>query len=104
MARKSPYSPELRRRAVRMVGEVRSQYKTDWAAITAVAEKLGIGTAETLHSYQEFRVSASPRAIHSNRPAASGLSRSRHPCSAGVYPLLCPYRMISSYRKNHSTS
>ncbi|MCW2883261.1 MAG: hypothetical protein JWL58_123 [Streptosporangiaceae bacterium] len=28
MSRKSPYSPELRRRAVRMVGEVRPQYQT----------------------------------------------------------------------------
>jgi transposase len=48
MVRKSPYSPELRRRAVRMVGEVRPQYETEYAAITAVAEKLGIGSAETL--------------------------------------------------------
>jgi transposase len=40
MAAKSPYPPELRRRAVRMVGEVRPQYPTEWAAITAVAEKL----------------------------------------------------------------
>jgi transposase len=51
MAAKSPYSPELRRRAVHMVGEVRPQYQTEWAAITAVAEKLGIGTAETLRTW-----------------------------------------------------
>ena len=51
MAAKSPYSPELRRRAVRMVGEVRSQYSTEWAAISAVAEKLGIGAAETLRTW-----------------------------------------------------
>src|SRR4051794_33504760 len=51
MAAKSPYSPELRRRAVRMVVEVRPQYPTEWAAITAVAEKLGIGTAETLRTW-----------------------------------------------------
>lgn len=51
MAAKSPYSPELRRRAVRMVGEVRPQYPTEWAAISAVAEKLGIGTAETLRTW-----------------------------------------------------
>jgi transposase len=31
-----------------MVGEVRSQYETEFAAITAVAGKLGIGSAETL--------------------------------------------------------
>jgi transposase len=34
-----------------MVGEVRPQYSTEWAAITAVAEKLGISTAETLRTW-----------------------------------------------------
>jgi transposase len=34
-----------------MIGEVRSPYATEWAAITAVAEKLGIGTAETLRRW-----------------------------------------------------
>ena len=51
MARKSPYPEELRRRAVRMVGEVRPQYDTEFAAITAVAEKLNIGSAETLRKW-----------------------------------------------------
>jgi transposase len=64
MAAKSPYSPELRRRAVRMVGEVRPQYPTEWAAITAVAEKLGIGTAETLRTWVR-------RAEADERPAGS---------------------------------
>jgi hypothetical protein len=31
-----------------MVGEVQSSYKSQWAAIEAVAAKLGIGCAETL--------------------------------------------------------
>ena len=51
MSRKSPYPQELRRRAVRMVGEVRPQYDTEFAAITAVAEKLGVGSAETLRKW-----------------------------------------------------
>jgi transposase len=42
------YPQELRERAVRMVAEVRPSYRSQWAAITAVAQKLGIGTAETL--------------------------------------------------------
>jgi hypothetical protein len=29
-----------------MVAEVRPNYESDWAAITAVAQRLGIGTAE----------------------------------------------------------
>jgi transposase len=51
MARPSPYSPELRQRAVRMVREIRPQYDTEFAAIKAVAEKLGIGSAETLRKW-----------------------------------------------------
>jgi transposase len=48
---RSNYPPELRERAVRMVAEVRSNYSSQWAAIEAVAEKLGIGTAETLRKW-----------------------------------------------------
>ena len=46
--RASQYPPELRERAVRMVAEVTPDYPSQWAAITAVARKLGIGRAETL--------------------------------------------------------
>jgi transposase len=51
MSRPSPYPAELRQRAMRMVAEVRPNYESDWAAITAVAQKLGIGTAETLRKW-----------------------------------------------------
>jgi transposase len=51
MSRPSPYPAELRQRAVRMVAEVRPNYDSDWAAINAVAQKLGIGTAETLRKW-----------------------------------------------------
>ncbi|MCX4971088.1 hypothetical protein OHA98_41490 [Streptomyces sp. NBC_00654] len=40
MARPSQYPLELRRRAVRMVAEVRPDYDTEWAAMKAVATKL----------------------------------------------------------------
>ena len=46
-----PYPPELRERAVRMVAEVAPSYPSKWAAIVAVADKLGIGTAETLRGW-----------------------------------------------------
>jgi transposase-like protein len=48
MAHPSNYSLELRTRAVRMVAELAPDYPTQYAAITAMAQKLGIGTAETL--------------------------------------------------------
>jgi transposase len=51
MSRKSPYPLELRQRAVRMVAEVRPNYETEFAAIKAVAAKLGIGSAESLRKW-----------------------------------------------------
>ena len=45
------YPAELRERAVRLVAEVRPDHPTEWAAICSVAEKLGIGTAETLRKW-----------------------------------------------------
>lgn len=51
MGRPSKYPEELRERAVRMVAEVRPEYDSQWAAITAVAGMLGIGTPETLRTW-----------------------------------------------------
>ncbi|MFI2431124.1 IS3 family transposase [Streptomyces sp. NPDC018693] len=51
MARPSPYPAELRERAVRMVAEVHPNYPTEWAAMKAVAAKLGIGAAETVRTW-----------------------------------------------------
>ncbi|CAL9666430.1 IS3 family transposase ISMyma3 [Streptomyces sp. enrichment culture] len=51
MARPFPYPAELRERAVRMVVEVRPNYPTEWAAMKAVAAKLGIGAAETVRTW-----------------------------------------------------
>jgi transposase len=45
------YPRELRERAVRMVAEVQGDYPSQWAAIGAVAQKLGIGSAETLRKW-----------------------------------------------------
>jgi len=45
------YPPELREGAVRMVAEVRGQHETEWAAMRAVSELLGIGTSETVRKW-----------------------------------------------------
>ena len=45
------YPRELRERAVLMVREVRGDYPSEYAAIEAVAKKLGIGSAETLRKW-----------------------------------------------------
>jgi transposase len=52
MTRRSQHYPvELRERAVRMVAEVTPNYGSQWAAINAVAQKLGVGTAETVRKW-----------------------------------------------------
>ncbi|MFV2178327.1 IS3 family transposase [Actinomadura sp. LOL_016] len=51
MARPSPYPPELRERAVRMVAEVRPNYPNEWSAMRAVAAKLGVKTPETVRTW-----------------------------------------------------
>lgn len=47
----SNYPRELRERAVRMVAEVKDGYPSEWAAMGAVASKLGIGSTETLRKW-----------------------------------------------------
>ena len=46
----SKYDPETRAKAVRLVLDHRDDYPSEWAAITAVAKRLGM-TAETLRSW-----------------------------------------------------
>jgi len=47
---RSPYSPEVRERAVRMYFDHRSEYPSEWAAMTAIAGMLGM-TPETLRKW-----------------------------------------------------
>ena len=42
MTRQGRYPAEMRERAVRMLREHRSEYPSEWRAITSIAEKLGI--------------------------------------------------------------
>jgi len=55
------FSPEVRERAVRMVGEHRADYGSEWAAMTSIAAKIGC-TAETLRRWcrDEARRRAGP--------------------------------------------
>jgi transposase len=45
------YPVELRERAVRMVAEIRGDHESEWAAMTKVAELLGVGTPETVRKW-----------------------------------------------------
>ena len=61
------YPAELRERAVLMVAEVRAEYLSEWAAIVAVAKRLGIGSAETLRKWvRQAEIDAG------NRPGVTG--------------------------------
>lgn len=51
MGRPSKYPRELRERAVRMVAELRPDYPSEYAAMTAVARMLGIGSPETIRTW-----------------------------------------------------
>ena len=45
------YPAELRERAVRMVVEIRADHESEWAAMSKVAELLGVGTPETVRKW-----------------------------------------------------
>jgi transposase len=45
------YPPELKARAVRMVAEVRADHDSDWAAMSKVAQLLGVTTPESVRTW-----------------------------------------------------
>ena len=63
MSKPSKFSPEVRERAIRMVYEVRESYDSQWAAIEAVAGKIGC-TPQTLSNW--IRKDSTPAASASS--------------------------------------
>lgn len=50
MRKSTKFSPELRERAIRLVGEQRGEHESQWAAIVSIAGKVGC-TSQTLHTW-----------------------------------------------------
>ena len=58
------YPQELRERAVRMVVESRPDHSSEWEAMTSVASKLGVGSAETIrHWVRAAQAAGNPKAV-----------------------------------------
>ena len=59
------YPPELKERAVRMVGEIMPEHESEWAAMSRVAELLGVGSAEAVRKWvRRAEVARTSRADH----------------------------------------
>ena len=52
---RNKFSAEVRERAVRMVGEHRADYGSEWAAMTSIAGKIGC-TAQTANDRDRLKV------------------------------------------------
>jgi transposase len=71
MSGSKPYPVELRRQAVRMVAEVRPNYESEWAAMKAVAARLGVTSAETVRLWvRQVEVDKGSRAGTSSEESA----------------------------------
>lgn len=67
---RNKFSPEIRDRAVRMVGEHRADYGSEWEAMSSIAAKIGC-TVETLRRWcrEEASRRAGPAALAADEKA-----------------------------------
>ncbi len=69
------YPQEMRERAVRLVQEHRGEYPSEWAAITSIAGKLGIGTEALRLWLRRAQADQQPRAVATEQQRIRELER-----------------------------
>ena len=95
------YPQELRERAVRMVIEHRDAYDSEWEAMRSIAEKLGIGTTETLRKWvRQAEVDGGRRDGVTTAEAQRILSRSVRFGSCAARTRFCARRRRISRRRS----
>ena len=81
------YPPEIRERTVRLVHELQDNYRSEWAAVTSIVDKICC-TAETLrHWVRQAQVDKAPA------PASPALSVNGY-VSWNWKPPYCPMRYL----------
>jgi putative transposase len=98
---RNKFSPEVRERAVRMVGEHRADYGSEWEAMTSIASKIGC-TAETLRRRQSPAQAVGARGQETaagQRDPAQGIGVF---CAGGASQRpLAPRQMVMSFIDAH---
>jgi transposase len=92
--RHGQYPPELRERAVRLVAECRPDHASDWEAMRSVAQKLGIGTTETVRKWVRRDVIGQ----------AEGILTERYKITAEMAPALLATTSQDTNRKLHDVA
>ena len=66
---RNKFSPEVRERAVRMVGEHRADYGSEWEAMTSIAGKIGCTAPAALAADDKARLKLLEREVKELRRA-----------------------------------
>lgn len=89
------FSPEVRKRAVRLVSENRGEYPSQWAAVESIAAKIGCVSQTLLEWFKREKVDGGQRdgLTSSERERIKALKREVKDSEAG-WPFFLPMRSL----------